>query len=150
MRTLFALLPFVLHSFIITSPATATPTNAYERAVATAAVALEARQTTGDTFPFAGDAIYIRQQNPDGTDFQGLVTNFSGGSDAWFDLPDTFDDPATSKWSRSDWELVGIRRKNDPEGDHYGLSVDANNTTVYVTVRTLNTLDVVRVDPPSS
>ncbi|KAL5495984.1 hypothetical protein ACEPAH_3216 [Sanghuangporus vaninii] len=150
MRTLFALLPFVLHSLLIASPATASPTNVYERAVATAAIAIEARQATGDEFPFAGDAIYIRQQSPGGTDFQALVTNFSGGNDAWFDLPESFDDPATSKWSRSDWELVGIRRKDDPEGDHHGLSINANNTTVYVTVRTLNTLDVVRVDPPPS
>ena len=152
MRYIFTLLPLVFHS------------------VAAAAAALEARQviaffpslsyaaidhiyisqTSGEYYPLMPNTIYIRQQSTDGTKFQAMVTSYSlsGGSDAWYDLPDNFDEPALSQWSRKGWELAAITAIGG-DGDRHGLSVLTDvNTTTYITVRTLNSIDILRIYGP--
>ena len=68
----------------------------------------------------------------------------SSGSDAWFDVPNEWND--AGRWSRKAWELVAIRNKEDTHRE--GAYVCARNQTVYITIRGITQLDIVRSPKP--
>ena len=108
---------------------------------------IHTHQASSSEFPFKAKAVYIRQENADcPTAYQAMVTSYSGGSDTWYNLPDNFADPTTSLWTRDGWEIAAIRATDDPNTNHVGVAVLGNtDNAVYVTVRDLNIIDVVRV-----
>jgi len=59
-------------------------------------------------------------------------------------VPNEFDD--SGKWGRSGWELVAIRNKEDSHRE--GAYVSPINATVYVTVKSITQLEIIRSPKP--
>jgi len=95
--------------------------------------------------PYVGNFIYIKNDSPQ--EFQAFVSPYSGGSDAWYNVPRQWMD--SGKWKRSDWELVAIRNMEDTH--RQGAYVCAKNQTVYVTIKSTTKIEIVcsRPHPPS-
>ncbi|PPQ91734.1 hypothetical protein CVT25_013016 [Psilocybe cyanescens] len=56
----------------------------------------------------AGTGFNIRDVS--GTNgLQAFVSRYGGGSDTWYDVPSSFDDPATAHWGRFGWEIVAFQ-----------------------------------------
>ena len=63
--------------------------------------------------------------NNSGAAVSVFVSNTSGGSDAWYSVPDN----TSETWSRTSWEVVVF--KNDDDTDRAGVYVRVDSTVVY-------------------
>ncbi|PPQ82504.1 hypothetical protein CVT25_007074 [Psilocybe cyanescens] len=71
-------------------------------------VASSAGSVDGSHETNAGTGFNIRDVS--GTNgLQAFVSGYGGGGSGWYDVPSSFDNPATAHWSRSGWEIVGFQ-----------------------------------------
>ncbi|KAG7094289.1 hypothetical protein E1B28_007892 [Marasmius oreades] len=91
--------------------------------------------------------VYIRNQSGNYADAFVSKLSHDSGSDYWFSVPTSFDDPG-AKWDRSDhdWEVIGFK---DEGGKQVGFYVDLEKFTTYVTVHTVSQsgIQIVQVGP---
>jgi hypothetical protein len=94
--------------------------------------------------PYVGNCIYIKKASSH--EFQAFVSKYSNpaGSDEWFNVPNEWTD--AGKWSRGNWELAAIRNKEDTHRE--GTYVCAKNQTVYITIRSVVDIEIVRSPKP--
>ncbi|PPQ94364.1 hypothetical protein CVT25_000609 [Psilocybe cyanescens] len=71
-------------------------------------VASSAGSVDGSHETNAGTGFNIRDVSGT-TGLQAFVSSYSGGSDAWFDVPASFANPATARWGRKGWEIVAFQ-----------------------------------------
>jgi len=88
--------------------------------------------------PYVANCIFVKNDSPQ--EFQALVSTYTGGNGNWFPVPRQWMD--SGKWTRSGWELVAIRNLEDTHRE--GLYVTALNQTVYITIKSMVEIEVVR------
>ncbi|GJE87451.1 hypothetical protein PsYK624_035340 [Phanerochaete sordida] len=91
------------------------------------------------TLPYIGDCISIRQEGCEG--FQAFVSKIesSEGNDAWFPIATEFG----GHWKRNKYEVAVIR--NPATGERRGRYVNPEGASVYLIVRSLDDIEVIRV-----
>ncbi|EKM61527.1 uncharacterized protein PHACADRAFT_248199 [Phanerochaete carnosa HHB-10118-sp] len=95
--------------------------------------------------PYIGDRICIRQVGGC-SGYQAFVSKWSNsnGDDKWYHIADNFG-PA-GQWNRSGWEVAAIANSSD--SDRRGFYVNSKNATVYITIRSLENIEVVTARRP--
>ncbi|GJE89557.1 hypothetical protein PsYK624_056600 [Phanerochaete sordida] len=94
------------------------------------------------TLPYIGDCICIRQEGCQG--FQAFVSKIesSEGNDGWFPIATQFGG-ADAHWNRNKYEVAVIR--NPSTGERRGRYVNPEGASVYLIVRSLDNIEVIRV-----
>ncbi|KAJ3799644.1 hypothetical protein GGU11DRAFT_754992 [Lentinula aff. detonsa] len=80
----------------------------------------------------ANNDVWVRSLSPEPID--AMVSGFSTGTGDtnWFPLPSNYDDPSTSLWRRTGWELIAFRDHDNQNTTRVGFYKDfaANETFV--------------------
>ncbi|KAJ4480977.1 hypothetical protein J3R30DRAFT_2384685 [Lentinula aciculospora] len=99
------------------------------------------------TVSAANNYVWVRSLSSEPID--AMVSGFStgGGDTDWFPLPTNYDDPSTSLWHRTGWELIAFRAHDNQDTTRVGFYQDFSANETFVTFYAFDAVEFSGVNP---